>query len=133
MYVCSYLFFKNYIFYLIKYWNFGFKVYINVNFLFGNYNYDDDFKNYYYGMMYVWFIFVLIRIIYGSNLLKIFKIVSFEYLNRVMFCCFFGMLFKNLKLENKSKKEEIIFNDLFLFNKDFLLLWVIRSKVFIDI
>lgn len=101
--------------------------------MFGNYNYDDDFKNYYYGMMYVWFIFVLIRIIYGSNLLKIFKIVCFGYLNRVMFCCFFGMLFKNLKLENKSKKEEIIFNDLFLFNKDFLLLWVIRSKVFIDI
>lgn len=99
--------------------------------MFGNYNYDDDFKNYYYGMMYVWFIFVLIRIIYGSNLLKIFKIVSFEYLNRVMFCCFFGMLFKNLKLEIKSKKEEI--NDLFLFNKDFLLKWVIRSKVFIDI
>lgn len=101
--------------------------------MFCNYNYDDDFKNYYYGMMYVWFIFVLIRIIYGSNLLKIFKIVSFGYLNRVMFWCFFGMLFKNLKLENKSKKEEIIFNDLFLFNKDFLLLWVIRSKVVIDI
>lgn len=98
---------------------------------FCSYNHDDDSKNYYYGMMHVRLIPALTRTIYGSNLLKTFKIASPGYSNRATFRCFPGMSSKNSKSENKSKKEET--NDSLSSNKDSPPPWVTRSKVSIDI
>ncbi|XP_052701881.1 ADP-ribose glycohydrolase MACROD2-like [Crassostrea angulata] len=84
-------------------------------------------------MMHVRLIPALTRTIYGSNLLKTFKIASPGYSNRATFRCFPGMSSKNSKSENKSKKEETISNDSLSSNKDSPPPWVTRSKVSIDI
>lgn len=83
--------------------------------------------------MHVRLIPALTRTIYGSNLLKTFKIASPGYSNRATFRCFPGMSSKNSKSENKSKKEETISNDSLSSNKDSPPPWVTRSKVSIDI
>lgn len=83
--------------------------------------------------MHVRLIPALTRTIYGSNLLKTFKIACPGYSNRATFRCFPGMSSKNSKSENKSKKEETISNDSLSSNKDSPPPWVTRSKVSIDI